>query len=166
MFETGVVRANKRQSDCRVTRHTRDIFSIFYNKKVYSVFSLESPNRCDSNGYTQYTIFNKKIALNYPKSAAIGFSKGLNNEFETAVVSELSVFEPLKFYCSHDTIPVLLFVFPSSFHLFVFLVNRYMLFWLIWVKPSALSKCPNAMIGFAKQDTSRRFQISLRIRAV
>ena len=28
-----------------------------------------------------------------------GFSKGLKNEFETAVVNEPSVFEPLKFYC-------------------------------------------------------------------
>ena len=28
------------------------------------------------------------------------FSKGLKNEFETAVVNEPSVFEPLKFYCS------------------------------------------------------------------
>ena len=27
-------------------------------------------------------------------------SKGLKNEFETAVVNEPSVFEPLKFYCS------------------------------------------------------------------
>ena len=27
------------------------------------------------------------------------FSKGLKNEFETAVVNELSVFEPLKVYC-------------------------------------------------------------------
>ena len=27
------------------------------------------------------------------------FSKGLKNEFETAVVYEPSVFEPLKFYC-------------------------------------------------------------------
>ena len=27
------------------------------------------------------------------------FSKGLKNEFETAVVNEPSVFEPLKFYC-------------------------------------------------------------------
>ena len=26
-------------------------------------------------------------------------SKGLKNEFETAVVNEPSVFEPLKFYC-------------------------------------------------------------------
>ena len=31
------------------------------------------------------------------------FSKGLKNEFETAVVSEPSVFEPLKFYCTLST---------------------------------------------------------------
>ena len=52
--------------------------------------------------YTQYTIFNikKKITLNYPKSAALGFcSKGLTNDFERAVVNEPPVFEPLKFYC-------------------------------------------------------------------
>ena len=59
--------------------------------------SLESPHRGDSNEYTQYTIFNikKKITLNHPKSAAIGFcAKGFKNMFETAVVNE-----PLKFYC-------------------------------------------------------------------
>ena len=66
------------------------------------MFSFESPHRGDSNEYTQYTIFNmnKKNTLNYSKSAAMGlFSKGLKNEFETAVVYEPSVFEPLKFYC-------------------------------------------------------------------
>ena len=43
---------------------------------------------------------NKKNTLNYPKSAAMFFfPKGLKNEFETAVVNEPSVFEPLKFYC-------------------------------------------------------------------
>ena len=42
----------------------------------------------------------KKNTSNYPKSAAMGiFSKGLKNEFETAVVNEPSVFEPLKFFC-------------------------------------------------------------------
>ena len=35
-----------------------DIFSIFFNMKVFCVFSLESPHRGDSNEYTQYTIFN------------------------------------------------------------------------------------------------------------
>ena len=29
------------------------------------------------------------------------FSKGLKKEFETAMVNEPSVFEPLKFYCIH-----------------------------------------------------------------
>ena len=78
-----------------------DIFSIFFNMKVCCVFSLESPHRGDSNEYTQNSIFNikKKATLNYPKSAAMGFcSKGLKNEFETAVANEPSVFEPLKFY--------------------------------------------------------------------
>ena len=66
------------------------------------MFILESPHQGDPNEYTQYTIFNmnKKNTLNYPKSAALGFvSKGLKNEFETAVVNEPTVFEPLKFYC-------------------------------------------------------------------
>ena len=74
-----------------------DVFSIFSRMKVCCVLSLESPHRGDSNEYTQYTVFNikKKITLNYPKSAAMGFrAKGLKNEFETAV------FEPLKFYRS------------------------------------------------------------------
>ena len=70
--------------------------------RLCCVFSLESPQRGDSNEYTQHTIFNikKKINPNYLKSAAMGFcSKGLKNEFETAGVNEPSVFEPLKFYC-------------------------------------------------------------------
>ena len=55
------------------------------------MFSLESPHRGDSNVYTQNT---------YSKSAAIEFfTKGLKNDFETAVVSEPTVFKPLKFYC-------------------------------------------------------------------
>ena len=67
-----------------------NIFSILFNMKVCCVFSLESPYQGDSNQYTPYTIFNikKKITQNYPKSAGIGFcSKGLKNEFETAVVN-------------------------------------------------------------------------------
>ena len=62
------------------------------------MFSLESPQRGDSYEYTQYTIFDikKKITLIYPKSAAKGFCS--KNEFETAMVNELSVFEPMKFY--------------------------------------------------------------------
>ena len=82
-------------------RQSREFFSIFFNMKVYCVFSLESPHWGDSNKNTKYTIFNikKKITLNYPKSAAMGFfSKALKNEFETAVVNEPSVFEPYIVY--------------------------------------------------------------------
>ena len=69
---------------------------------VYCMFSLESPHGGDSEEYTQYTIFNIKKEK-YPKLYQLCsygiFSKGLENEFETAVVNELSVFVPLKFYC-------------------------------------------------------------------
>ena len=42
------------------------------------------------------------IIPNTIMSAAVGFfSKGLKNEFETAVVNEPSMFEPLKFYCNY-----------------------------------------------------------------
>ena len=63
------------------------------------MFSLESTHRGDSNEYTQYTIFKrkKKITLNYPKSADMGFLP--KNYFETAVVNEPSVFEPVKVFC-------------------------------------------------------------------
>ena len=47
-----------------------------------------------------FSMLKKKITLIYPKSIVMGFcSNGLKNEFETAVVNEPSVFEPLKFYC-------------------------------------------------------------------
>ena len=57
------------------------------------MFSSESP----------HTIFNiKNITLNYPKSAVMEFfPKRLKNEFETAVVNELSAFDSLEVYC-HD----------------------------------------------------------------
>ena len=53
-----------------------DVSSIFFNRKVYCMFSLESPHRGDSNEYTQYAVFNikKEINPNYPKSAAMEFS--------------------------------------------------------------------------------------------
>ena len=80
----------------------KDIFSIFFNIKVCCVFSLESPHRGDSNEYTQYTIFNikKKIHQHLSQICSHGiYSKGLKNEFETVMVNEPSVFEPLKVYC-------------------------------------------------------------------
>ena len=70
------------------------------------MFSLESPHRGDSNENTKYNIFNikMKITLNFrPESAAMGFSQGLKNEFEIAVVKDPSMFEPLKFYCTLQT---------------------------------------------------------------
>ena len=44
-----------------------DVFLIFFNMRVWCVFSRESPYRGDSNEYTKYTIFNikKKITLNF-----------------------------------------------------------------------------------------------------
>ena len=84
-----------------------DTFSIFFKMKVHCVFSLESPQRGDSNEYTQYTIF-QHFKENYLKLSQIcnyGIcSKGLKNEFETVVVNEPSVFEPMKFYCTNDTL--------------------------------------------------------------
>ena len=46
------------------------------------MFSLESPHRGDSNEYTKYTIFNiqKKFTLNFPKSAAMGFFQGAQEQ--------------------------------------------------------------------------------------
>ena len=79
----------------------RDTFSIIFNMKVCCVFSIESPNE-----NTQYTIINLKKE-NHPKWYSICcqviFSKGLKTEFETAVVNEPLVFEPLKFYCLLNT---------------------------------------------------------------
>ena len=63
------------------------------------MFPLESPHRAIlmSTHNIPISVY-KKISLNYPKSGAKGFcSKG--NEFETAVVNEPSVFEPLTFNC-------------------------------------------------------------------
>ena len=44
-----------------------DIFLIFFNMKVYCVFSLESSHRGDSNENTQHTIFNRNIPFSIEK---------------------------------------------------------------------------------------------------
>ena len=60
----------------------------------------------------------KKNTINCPKSTPVGyFSLELKNEFETAVVNEPSVFEPLKFYC------IFLFILSCVF-LYCFLFQR------------------------------------------
>ena len=102
MFETGVVRAIEGLLQSQARRNNRDILSIFFNMKVYCVFSLESPQRGDSNKYIQYTIsqWKRKNYLKLSQICNYGIcSKGPKNEFETAVVNESSVFEPLKFHC-------------------------------------------------------------------
>ena len=58
------------------------------------MFLLESPNRGDSNKYTQHTTINitKKITRNYfPYNNVCSygiFCQGLKNKFETAVVND------------------------------------------------------------------------------
>ena len=85
------------------TSYTCRYLSIFLAWR-YVVFSLKSPHWGDSYEYKHYTIFkiNIEITLNYPKSADLRFvSKGLKNEFETAVVNKRgTVFDSLKFYCT------------------------------------------------------------------
>ena len=75
---------------------------------VYCVLSLESPHRAilmSTHNICHLSIEERKITLNYHKSAWDEFfSEGLKNEFETAVVDEPSVFEPLKFYCILHTV--------------------------------------------------------------
>ena len=68
------------------------------------MFSLESPHRGDFNEYTQYTIFNilKKINLNYPKSASMGFYSGTQERVRNSRGKRTSVFEPLKCYCKYS----------------------------------------------------------------
>ena len=71
--------------------------------KVYCVVLLESPHRDDSKEFTQYlyTIFNmkkRKLPFIITNLQLRDFSKGLENKFETVVVNESSVFEPLMFY--------------------------------------------------------------------
>ena len=66
---------------------------------------IESPHRGDSNENTHFTIFfNIYKKETHPKLSLIctygNFSKGLKQGFETAVVNEPLVFEPLKFYCT------------------------------------------------------------------
>ena len=68
---------------------------------IYFRFSLIRRYAVCSNEHIQYTIFNRKKENTqfYPKSAAMGFFKGLKKEFETAVINEPSVLKPLKVCC-------------------------------------------------------------------
>ena len=77
----------------------RDIFSIFFNMRVYCVFSLESPQQGDSNEYTQHTISQYKKEIHPKLSQICNYgvcSKGPKNEFEPAVVNERSVVRAIE----------------------------------------------------------------------
>ena len=81
------------------------------------MFSLEAPQRGDSNEYTQYTIsqYKKEIHLELSQICNYGIcSKGPENEFEPAVVNEPSMFAPLKFYCKYLSLLTLLVSCKSS----------------------------------------------------
>ena len=69
MFETGVVLANEANHSARSGGIIGIFFSIFFNRKVCCVFSLDSPHLGDSNEYIQHTSINKikKITLNNSK---------------------------------------------------------------------------------------------------
>ena len=56
LLETGVVRAIEALLKSQVRKNNTEIFSMFFSMKIFCVFSLESPQRGDSNEYTQYTI--------------------------------------------------------------------------------------------------------------
>ena len=60
------------------------------------MFSLELPHRGDSNEYTIFNVNTKNHPILSQICSCELISKGLKNEFETAVVNESSVFEPLK----------------------------------------------------------------------
>ena len=66
------------------------------------MLSIESPQRGDSNEYAEYTIINIKIKLPLLiiNLQLWDFSKVLDNEFETAVVEDPSLFESLKVHCN------------------------------------------------------------------
>ena len=82
------------------------------------MFSLKSPHRGNSNENTQYTIFS--IRMKIPKLSQICsywiFSKGFKDEFETVVVNELSVFEPLKFYLGKESVHYIISHDSNVFH--------------------------------------------------
>ena len=68
------------------------------------MFSLESPNRGDSNDYTQHAIISikKKIALNYPKYINVCsyvFSIGTQERVQKSRGKRAIGFRATKFYC-------------------------------------------------------------------
>ena len=78
---------------------------------VCCVFSLESPHQGDSNKYMQYTIFSikKKMILNYPKSAAMGFFQGTQEQVRNSHGKQaisVRATEGLQYFCLLTKAPV------------------------------------------------------------
>ena len=90
--------------------HKREIFRLFFNMEIYCVFSLESPHGGDSNANINlpFSILKKTITRTIPNLQPGDYFRGLKNEYETAVINEPSVFDPLKFYCIREITQVLL----------------------------------------------------------
>ena len=119
------------------------------------------------NEYTQYTIFNikKETILNYPKSAGLRFFQDMctqervRGEFETAVVNEPSVFEPLKLYSN-----CIYIVFYSSLQittmhrliLGLFLATAILLL-SVTCQPDAMLAPPGRPAEFRTPDQLRRY---------
>ena len=88
------------------------------------MFSLESLHRGDSNGFTIYHFQYQKenrSKLSQIWNYGTFFSWELKHEFETAMVNETSVFEPLKFYCIMNFCGEILLRILVVFHLIDFL---------------------------------------------
>ena len=82
-------------------RHNRDIFWIFFNMRVCCVFSLEPPDRGDSNEYTIYSFqYKKENHPNYLKLQLPDFSQGTQGHVRNSRGNEPSGLKPLKFYCT------------------------------------------------------------------
>ena len=96
MSETGEVRANEVNYSTKSGGIIGILLSIFFNMKVYCVFSLESPHRVYTAFQYQYNKTSPYIIPIIIMSAAMA----LQNEFEIAVVNEPSMFEPPKFCCT------------------------------------------------------------------
>ena len=108
--------------------------------KVY-LFLLASPYRGVSNEYTQYTIFNLNTK-NHPRLSQIcryeicfQGTQGVR-EFETAVVNQLSMFEPLKLYCIKIAQLLPLHCTHSTKNQYLFLCPRRNFGWHIKIAPS------------------------------
>ena len=81
-------------------------FRISLNEGILCVHIRIASSRRFICVHTRYHVqYEKENHIKLSQICRYGsFSEGLKNEFETAVVNEPSVFEPLKFYCTRLSI--------------------------------------------------------------